>query len=175
MWVGGSAGSTAGGMKVVRVAIISKMAHLGVYRTLRPHEVRVLYFGGRAVGEQVQQSIIFFVMAALAIFLVASMAVTLAGLDLVTGVSAVVANLWNIGPGLGKVGSESNYADVPMFVKGVLVLCQLLGRLELMTVLVLFMPSFWENIGAGRGQSSRRVVKRRDAPADVLPPPPGTV
>ena len=49
------------------------------------------------------------------------------------------------------------------------------GRLELMTVLVLFMPSFWENIGSARGQSGRRVVKRRDAPAELLPPPPGTV
>jgi len=154
MWVGGSAGSTAGGMKVVRVALLAKIAYLGVYRTFRPHEVKVLYFGGKAVGEQVQQAITFFALVGMAVFILASLVLLATGCDLVTGVSAVVANLWNIGPGLGEVGSAHHYGHLPALAKVVLVLCQLMGRLELMTVLVLFLPAFWERAGRGGSRSS---------------------
>jgi trk system potassium uptake protein TrkH len=143
MWIGGSAGSTGGGLKVIRVLLLAKVAYLAVYRTFRPQEVRALRLGKLVVSEEVQRGIVHLFVAAILVFLVAAMALACMGMDLVTAASAVAANLWNIGPGLGDVGASETYAEVPGAAKGVLILCMLMGRLELMTVLVLFVPDFW--------------------------------
>ena len=78
------------------------------------------------------------------VFVVASFLMAAAGMDLVSSGAAVIATLSNIGPGLGTVGPVDNFAHVPVFGKGVLICCMLLGRLELFTVLVLIFPSFWK-------------------------------
>ena len=74
----------------------------------------------------------------------ASVLLTAMGLDLITSFTAVAASIGNIGPGLGGVGPADNYAHLPYAAKGILILCMLLGRLEIYTVFILFLPEFWK-------------------------------
>ena len=143
MFVGGCAGSTGGGIKVVRILVLSKNAYLGVEQVFRPHIVRTLKIGGGAIPDDVRNAIVVYYSVLMVIFLSCSMAMAAMGLDLVTAVTSVVATLNNIGPGLGGVGPVDNYAFIYWPGKLLLSLCMVLGRLELYAVLVLFLPSFW--------------------------------
>jgi trk system potassium uptake protein TrkH len=143
MFLGGCAGSTGGGMKNVRVLLLVKHAYVQIFRLIHPRGVRVLKLDHKAVPDEVMQSILGFFALYIGIFVVASLVMSLLGLDLVTAGAAVVASLSNIGPGLGEVGPTDNYAHISLIGKLVLSACMLLGRLELFTVLVLFFPSFW--------------------------------
>ena len=143
MFVGGCAGSTGGGMKVARILLLFKHAHVQVFRLIHPRAVRLVKLGATPVKGEVMQSILGFFALFMGIFVVASMLLAATGMDLVSSGAAVIATLSNIGPGLGSVGPIDNYSHIPAFGKGVLIVCMLMGRLELFTVLVLFIPSFW--------------------------------
>ncbi len=162
MFFGGCAGSTGGGMKSVRVFLLFKHAGVELRRLVHPQAVIPVRFGGRAVKDRVIQSIQAFAVLYLAIFVLASLAMTgvlLAEPDaidpagteaspdnsMVTAVSAVAATLNNIGPGLGHVGPDDAraYSWVPPAGKVLLVLCMLIGRLEVFTVVLLFAPWFY--------------------------------
>jgi trk system potassium uptake protein TrkH len=143
MFVGGSSGSTAGGIKMMRILVLSKVAYFAVYHWFRPHAVVAMRMGGVKVKEETIQGILGFFVLFMGLFVGCSLIMSLLGLDLVTATSSVVAALGNIGPGLGLVGPVLNYADVPAAGKLVLSFCMLLGRLELFTVMVLLVPSFW--------------------------------
>jgi trk system potassium uptake protein TrkH len=143
MFIGGCAGSTGGGMKVARILLLFKHAHVQLYRTIHPRAVRLVKLGERPVDKEVMQSILGFFALYLGIFVVASLAMAALGMDLISAGTSVITALGNVGPGLGSVGPVDNFAHVPAVGKLVLALCMLLGRLELFTVLVLVIPSFW--------------------------------
>lgn len=143
MFVGGCAGSTGGGMKVARLLLLFKHGTVQLYRLIHPRAIRLVKLGDQPVAPDVMQSILGFFALFMGVFVTASFLMAASGMDLVSAAAAVIATLGNIGPGLGSVGPVDNFAAVPEFGKGVLILCMLLGRLELFTVLVLFLPSFW--------------------------------
>ena len=143
MFVGGCAGSTSGGMKVARILLLFKHAHVQIYRLIHPRAVRLVKFGGTPVDREVMQSILGFFALYMGIFVFASALMAATGLDVVSACTSVVATLGNVGPGLGSVGPVDNFSHVSDFGKTVLTGCMLLGRLELFTVLVLFFPTFW--------------------------------
>lgn len=143
MFVGGCAGSTGGGMKVARILLLFKHAQVQVFRLIHPRAIRLVKLGNRPVDKEVLQSILGFFALFIGIFVFASLLMAASGMDLVSGGAAVIACLANIGPGLGTVGPVDNFAHIPSFGKSVLIVCMLMGRLELFTVLVLFFPSFW--------------------------------
>jgi trk system potassium uptake protein TrkH len=128
---------------MMRILVLSKVAYFAVYHWFRPHAVVATRMGGVKVKEETIQGILGFFVLFMGLFVGCSLIMSLLGLDLVTATSSVVAALGNIGPGLGLVGPVLNYADVPAAGKLVLSFCMLLGRLELFTVMVLLVPSFW--------------------------------
>lgn len=143
MFIGGCAGSTGGGMKVVRVLLIFKHAQVQMFRLIHPRAVRLVKLGKRPVDNEVLAGVLGFFALYIGILIFAALLLAMTGMDLVSGAAAALACLSNIGPGLGSVGPVDNFAHVPALGKLVLIFCMLMGRLELLTVLVLFFPSFW--------------------------------
>ncbi|TYO98480.1 trk system potassium uptake protein TrkH [Geothermobacter ehrlichii] len=143
MFIGGCAGSTGGGIKVLRILLLFKHAHVQIFRLIHPRAVRLVKLGNVPVNRDVMQSILGFFALYIGIFVIASFIMAGTGLDLVSAGMSVAATLGNIGPGLGSVGPVDNYAHIAPFGKAVLILCMLLGRLEIFTVLVLLFPTFW--------------------------------
>jgi len=143
MFVGGCAGSTGGGIKVARILLLFKHAHVQLFRLVHPRAVRLVKLGDLPVEKDVMQSILGFFALYMGIFVFASFLMAASGLDLISAGASVIATLGNIGPGLGSVGPVDNYAHILPFGKTVLIVCMLLGRLELFTVMVLVFPSFW--------------------------------
>ena len=144
MFIGGSAGSTGGGMKVVRIMLLFKAMYTELYRTFRPQAVLSTKISGHAFPEETVRTVLTFFVAGIAAFAAGTLILTLFGIDLVTSFSAVAASLWNIGPGLGQVGSTANYGWLPLPIQGLLSVLMIIGRLELFTVLVLLIPAFWK-------------------------------
>lgn len=141
--IGGCAGSTAGGLKVVRFLIIARAASIGVRRFMRPRAVLNVRVGDETLEEGVVASVTgYFCLWAL-VLLGGIMVVAAFGYDLETSAAAVVATLNNIGPGLGKVGPTLNFGDLPGVLKVMLATFMILGRLEFYAVVVLLVPSFW--------------------------------
>lgn len=143
MFIGGCAGSTGGGIKVARILLLFKHAQVQLFRLIHPRAIRLVKLGNLPVDKEVMQSILGFFALFIAVFVVGSLLVAATGMDVVSSAASVIACLANIGPGLGSVGPVDNFAHVPDFGKVVLIVCMLMGRLELFTVLVLFFPSFW--------------------------------
>ncbi len=144
MFVGGCAGSTGGGMKVVRIYIMWKKMIKEVRQFMRPQAVLQIKLGGKPVEEEIISHITAFFTIFIIIFAIASFLMTFYTEDLVTAATSVIATLGNIGPGLVDVGATKNYATIPVPGQIILTCCMLLGRLELYTVLILFLPSFWK-------------------------------
>jgi trk system potassium uptake protein TrkH len=144
MFVGGCAGSTGGGIKVVRIVLLWKKMLKEVRQFMRPQAVMQLKLGGKPVEQEVVSNISAFFIIFLIVFGIASLAMTFFTDDLETATTSVIATLGNIGPGLSAVGATQNFAAIPVAGQIILTLCMLLGRLELYTVLILFLPSFWK-------------------------------
>ncbi len=144
MFVGGCAGSTGGAMKVVRVVVVVKAALVQVQKFFFPRMVRQVKIGGTLMPEDTLQSVTGFVLLFIGVWAAGTVYMASLGLDLVTSASSVIATLGNIGPGLAGVGAVENYGWIPAGGKVFLSLCMVLGRLEVYTVLVLFLPSFWK-------------------------------
>jgi len=145
MFVGGSAGSTAGGMKIIRWVILIKSAGHQLSSQARPRVVKALKIGGQALDRSTAGQVFAFFFIYISIFVFASLAVAFLSpaQDLITTITAVAACINNIGPALEAVGPTMNYADQNSLAKWILALCMILGRIELYAVLVLFTPSFW--------------------------------
>jgi len=144
MFVGGCASSTGGGIKVVRIFIMWKKMVKEVRQFMRPQAVMQLKLGRKPVEDEVVANIAAFFIIYIIIFALASFLMTFFTPDLETAATSVIATLGNIGPGLSAVGATQNYAAIPVPGQIILTLCMLLGRLELYTVLILFLPSFWK-------------------------------
>ncbi|SJZ88686.1 TrkH family potassium uptake protein [Selenihalanaerobacter shriftii] len=143
MFIGGSAGSTAGGIKVIRIYALMKKGFQELYKLIHPRAVTSLKIGNRAVSEEVSTSILGFFFLYIIVFVVAAITLTSFGIDIVSSVSAVAATLGNIGPGLGLIGPLKTYISLPVTGKLLLSFCMLLGRLEIYTVLVFMLSGFW--------------------------------
>ena len=143
MAVGGCAGSTGGGVKVMRVLILLKHAKLELLKMLHPRGVFTLWFNNRAISPALQTNVLGFFLLFMMVYVGGVLILTLGGRDLVTSVGATAATLGNIGPGLGLVGPASNYASLLDWEKWLLVAFMITGRLELFTVLVLLLPGAW--------------------------------
>src|ERR671911_198607 len=145
MFVGGCAGSTAGGIKVIRVIVIFRTILQDIFRMVHPRAVTPLVVGGRMVPEGIRLAVLGLFAAWIAIFGAASLLVAFQeNLTLTTSVTAVAATLNVIGPGLGQVGATESFKIVDPFGRVVLTVCMLLGRLELFTALALLSPAFWK-------------------------------
>ncbi len=143
MIIGGCAGSTGGGVKVIRAMVFLKSGLREIRRLIHPRALLPLKIGGQPVKPDVVQGVMAFFALYSLCFIIATLIMTCLVPDLVTAVSSVVATLGNIGPGLGGVGPAQNYAAIPGVGKLVLCLCMLLGRLEIYTVLILFSRECW--------------------------------
>ncbi|PID81851.1 potassium transporter [bacterium DOLZORAL124_64_63] len=143
MAVGGCAGSTGGGIKVMRVLILLRHAKLELRKMLHPRAVLTLWFNNRAISPALQTNVLGFFLLFMMVYVSGVLLLTLGGRDLVTSVGATAATLGNIGPGLGLVGPASNYSALLDWEKWLLVVLMVIGRLELFTVLVLLLPGAW--------------------------------
>jgi len=144
MFIGGCAGSTGGAIKNIRIFILLKQTAREIRQFMRPKAVLQVKLNGEPVDTEAVSNIMAFVAMFVLIFAVGTFAMTFFVPDVETAFSSVIASLGNIGPGLAGVGATKTYADIPAVGKGILTLCMLLGRLELYTVLVILLPSFWK-------------------------------
>lgn len=142
-FTGGCAGSTAGGIKVMRVILLAKSGMRQLFQLAHPRAVSMIKLGKRPVAEDVLFSVWGFYVVYISMVLVLTVAMMGAGLDLESAFGAVVATINLLGPGLGKVAT--NFASVSDAAKWLGVFGMLLGRLEVFTLLILFLPSYWRN------------------------------
>ena len=143
MIIGGCAGSTSGGIKVMRLGIIMKYAHREVFKLVHPHAVKSIKWDMQTVQPDVLQSVLGFAIFYAVILLLGSLAMGMLGVELVTSVTSVITCTGNVGPGLASVGPMGNFAHIPQAGKVILTFCMLAGRLEIYTILVVFSPAFW--------------------------------
>lgn len=140
-FVGGCAGSTGGGMKAIRVLLLIKQGQREMMRLIHPNAQVVVKLGRQPVNNAVIDAVWGFFAAYIACFVIMMLLLMLDGYDQITAFSAVAATINNLGPGLGEV--SVNYASIDNFSKWLLCFSMLLGRLEIFTLLVMFMPAFW--------------------------------
>lgn len=143
MFIGGCAGSTSGGVKVVRLLLLLKYAQKVLFKVLHPKAVVPVRFNGKTVPEDVIHSIVSFMVIYFMIFVVSSTMLSLMGMDFVTSLSASIATLGNVGPGLGLVGPMASFDSIPDLGKLILTANMWIGRLEVFTVMVILTPAFW--------------------------------
>jgi len=144
MFVGGCAGSTGGAIKNIRVLLLLKQAYREIHKLIHPKAVTPIRLGDKTVSEEVMRNITGFFFLYIFIFVISSFIMSILGLDIVSAMASVAATLGNVGPGLGLVGPAQNYAFIPPLGKIILILCMLLGRLEIYTVLIMVVPEFWK-------------------------------
>lgn len=137
------AGSTGGGIKMVRMVLLVKQARRELVRVIHPRVVNPVTLGRATIPATVIASVMAFMLIYGATTIGLTMLLLLSGLDIVTAFSAVVATVNNIGPGLGAVGPMDNFGILTDFQTWVCTLGMLMGRLELLAVIVLFVPHFW--------------------------------
>jgi trk system potassium uptake protein TrkH len=145
MFIGGCAGSASGGPKVVRHLVLARYTLQALRRTLHPRAVLPVKLGGRVVSEEIVQAVVVFFLFYLLVFSVCAGVVVALGADIVTGITATIACLGNIGPGLDQVGPMSHYGDLHPISRVTLTLAMWIGRLEVLTVLVVLRPEVWRH------------------------------
>ena len=143
MFVGGCTGSTAGGLKASRILLLSKVIGREFKRMVHRRGVFAVRLGGGTIPESAIQGLLNLVYLSFLINFFGCLLLAASGLDPLTSIAAVAASMFNIGPGLGKVGPAENYGELTALAKWVLSFCMLAGRLEFYTVLVIFTPAFW--------------------------------
>ena len=143
MFLGGCAGSTAGGVKISRVVVLMKALRRDLRRVMHSREVRPITLDGQRVNEETVSSISVFFFAYTMILLAGTLVVSLDGVDFTSAFTASLTAISNVGPGFGTLGPTCNFGFLSNLSKLVLTLTMLLGRLEIMPLLVLLMPSVW--------------------------------
>lgn len=143
LFLGGSAGSTAGGIKFVRHVTFLKNSWLEFKRIVHPRAIVPLIINGERVTGRIINNIMNFLLIYLSTFVIGSLLISLLGYDLATSLGAVATCLGNVGPAIGQVGPVDNFAFFSPLAKIILSVMMLLGRLELFTILILFTPFFW--------------------------------
>ncbi len=144
MFFGGCAGSTGGGIKIIRTLILFKLGINEIRRLIHPQAVFAIRVGNRVIPREIAANIGGFFLLHIGLTVFGSLFMSSLGLDFETAFGSVAANINNIGPGLGAVGPTDHYAHVPVVGKWFLCFLMLAGRLEIFTVLVLLTVSFWK-------------------------------
>ena len=142
-FIGGCAGSTGGGMKVVRVLLLYLQGLRELNKLVHPRAIFSIKLGNKALPNRVVEAIWGFFSAYAAVFIICMLLLLAAGMDDISAFTAVAACLNNLGPGLGQVAA--NFSSINDFSKWVLIVAMLFGRLEIFTLLVLFTPAFWRS------------------------------
>jgi trk system potassium uptake protein TrkH len=145
MFIGGCAGSAGGGPKVVRQVLIARYTLLELRRTLHPRGLLPVKLGGRVVPDDVMRGVLVFFLFYLLVFAVTTTVVVGLGADILTGLTASIACLGNIGPGFGSVGPTGHFGDLHPLSKIALTAAMWIGRLEVLTVLALLRPEVWRS------------------------------
>ena len=146
MFIGGCAGSTACGIKIFRLQMLFIFLKNQIKRLFYPNSVIISKYNNQKISDEFISSVIVFIFSFLFIFFIIAMLLSISGLDFLTAISGAASAISNVGPGLGGViGPDGNYKTIPDLSKWILSIGMLLGRLELLAVLVLFFPSFWRN------------------------------
>ena len=143
LFSGASAGSTSGGMKLVRITLLMKNGFLEFKRRLHPSAIIPVQLNGEGVAPKIIYNLLAFVFFYIFVFVSGSIALTFIGLDFKDAVSASITAVSNVGPGIGSINPSSSFAHLPDAAKWVLSFLMILGRLELFTIAILFTPYFW--------------------------------
>ncbi len=144
LFIGACAGSTAGGIKMIRHTVLLKNSILEFKRLLHPRAMIRLKLNGKIVPPRVLTHILVFFMLYIGTFIFGTIIVIIAGEDILTAAGAVATSISNVGPGIGEVGPVNNFATLNNFTKWFLSVIMLIGRLELFTVFIIFTPYFWK-------------------------------
>ncbi len=142
-FVGGSAGSTSGGIKIVRHIVMLKNSFLEFKKTLHPNAIIPVRYNKKSVSQTIVFNILSFFVIYMLIFIISSVILTFLGLDFLSALGAAASSIGNIGPAIGSVSPVNNFAHLSVGAKWFCSLLMLIGRLELFTVLILFTPFFW--------------------------------
>ncbi len=144
MFIGACAGSTAGGIKIIRLLLVFKIIRKELYRLIHPRAVIATHIGDRAIPEETLSNTAGFLFLHLVIFLASTIILLAQGMDILSGVSSVATALNNVGPGFGQVGPARNFSSLSDLSKLLLSALMLLGRLEIYTLFILVSPTFWK-------------------------------
>ena len=144
MFLGGSAGSTAGGVKVVRHILMIKNGLLEFKRTLHPRAIIPVRYNKKAVSENIVFNVLGFFILYMLVFIIGAVVLGAMGIDFETAIGGSASSLGNVGPAFGQLHPLANFNGLPEGGKWWCSFLMLLGRLELFTVLILFMPIFWK-------------------------------
>ena len=146
MFIGGCAGSTTGGLKVFRIQILFKYILVHLKKMLQPHAIIASHFNNKKIEDSTYESVMSFFFIYILTFATSALLLSFSGLDFLTCFSAAASAISNVGPGLGEIiGPSGNYNSLSNYSKIILILTMFLGRLEMLTILILFIPSFWKN------------------------------
>lgn len=140
---GGCAGSTSGGIKNIRIILIIKYGLRELEQLIRPRVVKHVKIDSVSVDETVIRNTLGFLLAYIGVTVICFFVLLGLKVEVVTALSAVIASIGNIGPGLAGVGAVENYSDLPIIGRWILVFCMLVGRLEIYSILVMFLPITW--------------------------------
>ena len=143
MFIGASAGSTGGGMKCARIIVCFKYCYRELFKIIHPRSISHVKINNMAIPDEVLRSIMGFLALYIGLFILSSLVLACMGIDMMTAFGAVTACIGNIGPGFGTVGPTENFSHLPVMGKWLLAWCLLLGRLEIYTIIILFIPEFW--------------------------------
>jgi len=145
MFFGGSTGSTAGGIKMVRHLILFKNVKRRIKLTMHPNAVIPIKLNNNHLKETTNTSVLTFITIYIFVFIIGSLLMTITGLDIATSTSSIATCMAGIGPGIGDVGPAGNFAAITDTGKIILIIFMILGRLEIYTILILFTRSFWKD------------------------------
>lgn len=143
-FTGGCAGSTGGGIKMVRWMIMIRNTFREIKQIIHPKAVLPIRIGDQTISQNIQRTVLSFFILYIVIFAIGSLIISLFGYDIMSSMGASISALGNIGPGWGEFGPTDNFAKLPYIGKWVLILLMMVGRLEIFTVMILFSPAFWK-------------------------------
>ncbi|MGR9037037.1 MAG: TrkH family potassium uptake protein, partial [Gammaproteobacteria bacterium] len=138
-----SSGSTGGGIRMIRTIILLKQARLELFKFIHPKAIKSLKIGEKVISNEIVTSVTGFIFLYFMCVVILVFTLLLSGMDFVTALSAVIACINNAGPGLNEVGPASNYASLTDFQKAVCIFTMLLGRVQIFSIIILFVPEFW--------------------------------
>lgn len=144
LFTGGCAGSTGGGIKMVRHFVLIKNSLIELKRLIHPRAVIPVRFNKTTVANDIISNVLAFFLFYIFIFVVGTLIMSIIGMDFLSAMGATATSLGNVGPGISTVGPTMNFANVPDIGKWVLSFLMLMGRLELFTILIIFSPAFWQ-------------------------------
>jgi len=143
IFIGGCAGSTSGGMKMIRIILLHKNSLIQIFRLIHPKGIKSLVFDSKPISENLIQSVLSFFILNIYLLVFGTFLISLTGLDILTAGSSILSNLLNLGTGFGLISPEGTYSSFTAMGKIILCFFMLIGRVEIFCFLVLFIPSFW--------------------------------